>query len=86
MIWYGLDASVGVQGNVDLSDAGTCPLCGSPYEYDFHIYAHLGGFRCTGCSYKRQVPDVRVVSIDKKSTDSSIASMRPSGSEASTST
>ena len=65
VVWYGMDESVGVQGNVDLTDAGTCPKCGSAYDYDYHIYAHLGGFRCQNCDYKRAVPDVCVTSIDK---------------------
>ena len=51
VIWYGLDGSVGEQGDVDLADAGKCPKCGSDYEYDYHIYAHLGGFRCPKCGY-----------------------------------
>ena len=76
VVWYGLDASVGLQGNVDLSDAGVCPACGSQYEYDYHIYAHLGGFRCPKCGYSRQSPDVAVLSIDEKSADGSTVSMR----------
>ena len=76
VVWYGLDGSVGVQGNVDLSDAGVCPACGSRYEYDYHVYAHLGGFRCPKCGYSRQAPDVAVVSIDEKTADGSTVSMR----------
>ena len=60
---FGMDASVGEQGDVDLKDAGTCPVCGSAYTYDYHIYAHLGGFCCTGCGYSRQTPDVSVTRI-----------------------
>ena len=56
VIWYGLDGSVGEQGDVDLSDAGKCPKCGSAYEYDYHIYAHLGGFRCPKCGYAQRLP------------------------------
>lgn len=65
VVWYGLNDTVGVQGNIDLADAGKCPKCGGEYEYDYHIYAHLGGFRCTKCGHKRQTPDVAVTSIDK---------------------
>ena len=73
VIWYGLDEAVGVQGNIDLSDAGKCPKCGSEYEYSYHIYAHLGGFCCTKCDYHRPVPDVSVTAIDKiESTGSTI--------------
>ncbi len=69
VVWYGLDESVGVQGNIDLADAGVCPVCGSPYEYEYNVYAHLGGFKCTKCDYHRQTPDVSVTSIDKISPD-----------------
>ena len=65
VIRYGIDASCGTQGNIDLTDAGVCPVCGSAYEYDSHVYAHLGGFRCPKCGYSRQEPDVCVTSIDE---------------------
>lgn len=65
IVWYGLNKSVDIQGNVDLADAGKCPKCGADYEYDYHIYAHLGGFHCTKCDYKHQTPDVSVISIEK---------------------
>ena len=65
VIWFGLEETVGVQGNIDLSDAGTCPVCHGEYTYDYHIYAHLGGFRCPKCGYARKTPDVAVTSIDQ---------------------
>ena len=65
VIWYGLDAAVGERGDIDLSDAGVCPKCGGAYKYDYHIYAHLGGFRCPSCGYARPVPDICVTSIDR---------------------
>ena len=63
VVWYGMDQTVGVQGKVDLSDAGTCPVCGGAYDYSYHIYAHLGGFSCPGCGYARHDADVAVRSI-----------------------
>ena len=71
VIWYGFEKSVGQQGEVKLSDAGKCPKCGSDYEYDYHTYAHLGGFHCPGCGYKRHDPDVAVTSIDRTDTNGS---------------
>ena len=56
VIRYGLEATVGEQGNIDLTDAGKCPKCGGEYEYDYHIYAHLGGFRCPKCGYAHETP------------------------------
>ena len=77
VVWYGLDESVGTQGNVDLSDAGKCPRCGGDYSYDYNIYAHLGGFRCRKCGFSRQAPDVAVTSIKEKTSDGSVVHMRP---------
>ena len=79
VVWYGLDQTVGVQGNIDLSDAGVCPVCQSAYEYDYHIYAHLGGFRCPKCGYKRQTPDVAVTSIDRIAASGSTVHMKAAG-------
>ena len=78
-VWYGMSGTVGVQGNVDLSDAGVCPECGSAYEYDFHIYADLGGFRCPKCGYRRQEPDVSVIEIRNKSTSGSTIRLKTDG-------
>ena len=65
VVWYGMDPKVGVQGKVDLTDAGICPVCGGTYTYDHHIYAQLGGYRCPACGYHRPEPDVCVTSIDQ---------------------
>ncbi len=75
-VFFGLDASVGVQGDVDLSDAGVCPRCGSAYEYDYNIYAHLGGFRCPGCGLARRDPDVAVTDIRGTGPSGSAVKMR----------
>ena len=81
VIWYGMDKSVGVQGNVDLKDALVCPRCGSEYTYDYHVYAHLGGFACPGCGYRRAEPDVAVTKILRIAPDGSTAVMRIGGKE-----
>ena len=77
VVWYGMDESVGTQGNVDLSDAGKCPRCGGDYSYDYNIYAHLGGFRCQKCGFSRQAPVVAVTSIKEKTSVGSVVHMRP---------
>ncbi|MDO5133958.1 MAG: MurT ligase domain-containing protein, partial [Eubacteriales bacterium] len=76
VVWYGMDASVGTQGDVDLSDAGKCPVCDREYVYDYNIYAHLGGFRCRGCGYHRRNPLIAVTSIDRMGADGSTVHMR----------
>ena len=79
VIRFGLEESVGEQGKVDLFDAGKCPKCGGDYEYDYHIYAHLGGFRCPKCGYRREKPDVAVTSIGRMDTNGSTFQLSTDG-------
>ena len=50
-----------------LSDAKYCIKCGTEYDYDYHTYAHLGGYVCPKCGYKRITPNLEVSSIEKMS-------------------
>lgn len=59
--FFGMDAELG--GKPDVSDAPRCIRCGESYEYSYHTFAHLGGFRCPRCGYTRREPDVAVESI-----------------------
>lgn len=81
VIWFGLDETVGQQGVVDLSDAGQCPVCGGTYEYGYHVYAHLGGFRCPKCGYARHAADVAVTSILEKDEQGSRALLNVQGEQ-----
>lgn len=65
VLYYGLDVPVGDQENVDVSDAPDCIICGTPYEYKYHTYAHLGGFSCPNCGYARPAAQVAVKNIVK---------------------
>ncbi len=58
-----------------ISDAKYCIHCGTEYKYDYHTYAHLGGFYCPKCGYKRTSPDIVVNSIKKISSQGSIISV-----------
>ena len=54
IVWFGVNASAGLNAVPSaLSDASHCILCKSEYFYDYHTYAHLGGFRCPKCGYRR---------------------------------
>ena len=79
VVYFGLEKTAGVQGNIDLSDAGVCPKCGSAYEYDYHVYAHLGGYRCPGCGYGRPAADVAVTTIDRIAADGSTIHLQTEG-------
>ncbi len=65
VIYYGIDCPYGDQSDPEISDAKYCINCGTEYEYDYHTYAHLGGFKCPKCGYKRHATDVAVTSVDK---------------------
>lgn len=53
--------------NSSLSDAKYCIKCGTEYEYDYQTYAHLGGFKCPKCGYKRMTPTLEITSINNMS-------------------
>ena len=74
--YFGIDCPVGEQKNVEISDARYCIRCGTEYEYDYHTYAHLGGFRCPKCGYRRIRPAVAVTGIEKVSSSGSVVRMR----------
>jgi UDP-N-acetylmuramyl tripeptide synthase len=61
---FGIDASAGLRAiPAALSDASHCIRCKAEYDYDYHTYAHLGGFRCPDCGYSRLEPDYAVTQI-----------------------
>ena len=67
--YYGI-GDINIPGNSSnaedsLSDAKYCINCGTEYRYDYHTYAHLGGFYCPNCGYKRIKPQIEVSSINK---------------------
>ncbi len=64
VVWYGLDAGAARPAKTSLlSDASHCIRCKTEYEYDYHTYAHLGGFRCPKCGYRRPDTDFAVEEI-----------------------
>lgn len=66
IIWYGLNELPDrPSGPSALSDASHCIRCKAEYQYDYHTYAHLGGFRCPKCGYCRHDPDFTVTKILK---------------------
>ncbi len=64
VLWYGIDASASLPSKASaLSDASYCIHCKTEYLYDYHTYAHLGGFRCPNCGYCRHETDFAVTGI-----------------------
>ena len=76
VVWYGMDIPAGAQKEAAVSDAKYCIRCGAPYEYRYHTYAHLGGFRCPKCGYARPEADVAVTAVESASAQGSRVRMR----------
>ncbi len=76
VVWYGLDLPVGEQKDAVISDAKYCLHCGTPYRYHYHTYAHLGGFYCPSCGYRRPEASVAVTEIQEAAADGSTVTMR----------
>lgn len=62
-------------GETNVSDAEYCIFCKTKYEYDYHTFGHLGGFKCPKCGYKRANPDVAVDDIIEIGVDYSVVSL-----------
>ena len=62
-MYYGLNVPAGEKNETGLSDAKYCIRCGTAYRYNYHTYAHLGGFWCPNCGYRRPEPDAAVTGI-----------------------
>ncbi|MDO4621800.1 MAG: MurT ligase domain-containing protein [Eubacteriales bacterium] len=76
VVYFGLDLPVGEQKDAELSDARYCIRCGTEYTYSYHTYAHLGGFRCPNCGYRRHQTDVAVTAIRSMGMDGSDIELR----------
>ncbi len=91
VLYYGIDASAcaeddesaagrtvtaGFHDGTAVSDARRCIRCGAEYQYEYHTYAHLGGFYCPSCGYRRPEADVAVTRVEQMGQDSSTVRMR----------
>lgn len=74
---YGVDLPFDDNSSeTNVSDAEYCIFCKTKYEYDYHTFGHLGGFRCSNCGYKREEPSVAVQKIIDIKGDYSVVSMK----------
>ena len=60
---FGVDVKMPDTHINEQNDVLHCIKCENPYTYDYVTYAHLGGFRCDNCGYRRHKPDVGAVSV-----------------------
>jgi len=47
------------------TDAMFCLYCKSRYEYSYHTYGHLGGFKCPNCGYERPTPHIECTRTER---------------------
>ena len=57
-------------------EATNCKFCGSPYEYNFITYNHLGNFKCSRCDFKREELDFSVADILENNINESIIKIK----------
>jgi UDP-N-acetylmuramyl tripeptide synthase len=77
--FYGVGVPVGQESGAR-SDAPNCVRCGRRYEYDYRTYAHLGGFFCPACGWRRPQPSAEVTEIRAMDRDGSDIVLRIGGS------
>mgnify|MGYP002854948316 CR=1 FL=1 len=76
-VYYGIEKGVvPSREKPEISDATHCIRCKTEYEYAYITYAHLGGFRCPHCGYRRPDADYAVTEILSQGSDSSSVLMR----------
>jgi len=50
------------------SDAMFCIYCKTKYDYESHVYGHLGNFACSSCGYRRPDTGVTCVKVEELNT------------------
>ena len=63
VVFFGINVPLDDGDSKELSDASHCIHCKTEYEYDYHTYGHLGGFRCPKCGYSRPIPQYAVTDL-----------------------
>ena len=79
VIFFGVNCEIYPERVSDLSDATHCIECGAEYTYDYVTYAHLGGFKCPACGFKRPVPAIAAEHIVERHADSCVLEMSVDG-------
>lgn len=79
VVFFGINVPLDDGDSKELSDASHCIHCKTEYEYDYHTYGHLGGFRCPKCGYSRPFPQYAVTEISALDVDSSSVNMDLNG-------
>ena len=67
-VFFGIDRLPGEENGPEniVQDVRVCPKCGTPLEWDFRRYHHIGRAHCPKCGFSSPSPKYRVVSVDKR--------------------
>lgn len=55
------------------SDAMFCIYCKTKYDYESHVYGHLGSFKCSSCGYSH--PDTQITCVKVEELNSSYSNV-----------
>ena len=66
VVYFGINDSRNAKKENDAiyDDGHYCPVCHQRMVYDYHIFAHVGSYRCTSCDFKREDPKYAITAID----------------------
>jgi UDP-N-acetylmuramyl tripeptide synthase len=82
VIYYGLlSCACDYTEEVTNTDAMYCLYCKTRYDYSYHVYGHLGGFRCPNCGYEQPMPTVACIKIQELASTYSDIRFNISGSD-----
>ncbi len=64
--YYGFDTNAYQSKEKQVnSDAMFCIYCKTRYNYESHVYGHLGNFMCSSCGYRRPDTEVTCVKVEE---------------------
>lgn len=61
--WFGIDDTRLAGSDAGAADARWCRACGSSFVYDQRFFAHIGHWRCPGCSRERPRPETAATNV-----------------------
>jgi UDP-N-acetylmuramyl tripeptide synthase len=78
---YGFDATYRGKAESTDADALFCIFCKTRYEYENHVFGHLGTFRCPNCGYARPEADVACAAVVRSDPSFTDVALRVRGTE-----
>ena len=65
IVSYGIDSDRYASSTMQhAADSKHCPYCGSPLEYKYYLFGHMGRYRCSECRRMRPQPQVAATDLE----------------------